>query len=158
MSSAGIRTMTPRVSPAPPASSASRRPPRGAETAAGATQVAAGRARDHPFRRWPPRAPRGPSMSPRPAAPGPALKTQRPDKSMTKEELLAMMRSGQLSNLQSPGGGAGGAGGGQRPAIPAAGLVSGLAAHRRRTAGGAPGLRRGPGPAPVAPAAAAAGR
>ena len=70
--------------------------------AAGATQVAE-HARDHHFRRWPrPSAPR-PASSSRPAAPGPAVKTQRPDKSMTREELLAMMRSGQLSNLQSPG-------------------------------------------------------
>ncbi len=32
------------------------------------------------------------------------LKTQRPDKSMTKDELLRLMKTGQLGHLQSPSG------------------------------------------------------
>ena len=102
MSSAGIRTMTPRVTPAPPSSSMPRREAGGdssrRESGGGAVrkgpplpQVAAANA------------PR-PSTVPRPAPPGPALKTQRPDKSMTKDELLKMMKSGQLGHMQSPGG------------------------------------------------------
>ena len=148
MSSAGIRTMTPRVSPAPPASSASRRPAEGGGE--GGRRDSGGIA----ARKGPPlpqvaaaNAPR-PAMSPRPSAPAPALKTQRPDKSMTREELLAMMRSGQLSNLQSPGGGAGAPGGprpGHRPGLSSSSLRSGAPAP-----GGAPTARRGP--APAAPA------
>jgi translation initiation factor IF-2 len=54
---------------------------------------------------------------------------------MTREELLAMMRSGQLSNLQSPGGGAGMPGGGPRTGHP-------------QRPGALPGSPRGTGPAP----------
>jgi translation initiation factor IF-2 len=94
-----------------------------------------------------------PSAGPRPAAPGPALKTQRPDKSMTKDELLKMMKSGQLGHLQSPGVGSGAPGGGQRPGHPDR-PASFPASPRPGTAppGGGPGVRRGPGPMPGIPA------
>ena len=121
MSSAGIRTMTPRVSPAPPASSASRRPAEGGGEGGRRDSGGPGARKGPPLPQVAAASAPRPAMSPRPAAPSPALKTQRPDKSMTREELLAMMRSGQLSNLQSPGGGAGAPGG------PRAG-------HRRRAA------------------------
>ena len=134
----GIRTMTPRVSPAPPPSSQSRRP-------AGESGGESGR-RDSGgsgARKGPPlpqvaaaSAPR-PSPSPsRPTAPGPALKTQRPDKSMTKDELLRLMKTGQLGHLQSPGGGG--------TAAPGVGERSG---HQERP-GGFPGAPRG-GSAPL---------
>ena len=59
MSSAGIRTMTPRVSPAPPPSSASRRPAEGGGEGGRRDSAAAERAKDRPFRRWRPPARRG---------------------------------------------------------------------------------------------------
>ena len=90
MSSAGIRTMTPRVGPSATFLARSRRPPLTvAETAAGA-MAAAARARAHPFPRWRRQALRGPSPHRARPRPGPAPKTQRPDKSMNREELLAL--------------------------------------------------------------------
>ena len=118
MSSAGIRTMTPRVSPAPPASSASRRPADGSGDGGRRDSGGAGQRKGPPLPQVAAASAPRPVMSPRSQAPSPAPKTQRPDKSMTREELLAMMRSGQLSNLQSPGGGAGMPGGGPRGGHP----------------------------------------
>jgi translation initiation factor IF-2 len=146
MSSAGIRTMTPRVSPAPPASSASRRPPEGGGEGGRRDPGGAGARKGPPLPQVAAPSAQRPTMSPRPQAPSPALKTQRPDKSMTREELLSMMRSGQLSNLQSPGGGAGAPGGpraGHRPGLSSSSLRGGAPAP-----GGAPAARRGPGPGP----------
>ena len=152
MSSAGIRTMTPRVTPAPPSSSMPRREAGGdssrRESGGGAVrkgpplpQVAAANA------------PR-PSTVPRPAPPGPALKTHAPDKSMTKDELLKMMKSGQLGHMQSPGGATARLAAGRGPGIKTA-RARFRDAPRPGSAppSGGPAMRRGPGPAPAIPAA-----
>src|SRR5262249_55506456 len=73
-----------------------------------------------------------PAMAPRPATPSPTLKTQRPEKSMTREEVLELMRTGRL---QGPGGGPAAAGSTQRTGHP----------QRPGTSAGSP---RGPGLAP----------
>ena len=157
MSSAGIRTMTPRVSPAPPSSAGSRRPPGEGGGEGGRRDSGGGARKGPPLPQVAAASAPRPSASSRPAAPGPAVKTQRPDKSMTREELLAMMRSGQLSNLQAPGGSPQAPGGGQRAGHPPRpGSLPGAPRPGGPTPGGAPGARRGPAtlagvPAPAPP-------
>jgi translation initiation factor IF-2 len=142
MSSAGIRTMPPRVGSAPgaprrlgsePAPDATRREPR------------TGPGRPLPPVASTPAAPPRAAGPGRPAAPAPLAKTQRPDKSMTREELLAMMKSGQLGTLQAPGAGAPGARPGQ-PHRPPGSPAGGPRSLGSAPAGLAP--RRGPAPAP----------
>ena len=144
--------MTPRVSPAPP-SSVTRRPP--AESGGEPSRREAG---GGPVRKGPPlpqvaaASRREAPVSPRQAPSSPAPKTQRPDKSMTKDELLQLMKSGQLGHVQHPGG-------------PSAPPGSSRTGHQDRpgsfpgaprAGGGAPGsptpVRRGPATAGTAPA------
>ncbi|WP_244884901.1 translation initiation factor IF-2 [Singulisphaera acidiphila] len=105
----------------------------------------------------PPRRP----APPRPGGGGPEVKTQRPEKRYTPEELMAMMRSGQLGT-QAPGGPGSRPGGapGSRPGLSGrpAGATGGPGAPRPGMPGANPLLRRpatgapaAPGSAPVAP-------
>ena len=123
MSSAGIRTMTPRVGPGPPPS-IGRRPEAGGDcrrdsggARKAATPAPGGGGQSSPR----------PSASPRPASPGPAPKTQRPDKSMTKDELLHLMKSGQLNAPISRGRSGWAWGGTARRSSSSLGPVSGAA-------------------------------
>jgi translation initiation factor IF-2 len=147
--------MTPRVGPSSHPSTGLRRP--GGETGAeGTRRDSSGGTRRSIL---PPVAPHTAPLQrtggpPRSVAPGPVPKTQRPDKSMTKEEMLAWMKSGQMNTLQPPGGGPGGPGGGSRTGQPHRGASPPLGAPRGGPApAGPPSLRRGspPGPGLQAP-------
>ena len=85
------------------------------------------------------------------APPAPLPKTQRPERSVTREEMLALMKSGGLNAFPTPGGPAGGPRGGQpqRGAGPSPGQPRGGPAL------GAATIARRPGPAPGMPPAAA---
>ena len=126
MSSAGIRPMTPRVGPSSTSSSASatqRRPVGESAPDGGRRDRDRDRESNRSAARPLPAVASGPVAptqrqggSQRPAPSSPASKTQRPEKSMTKEEMLNWMRSGQLPSLHTPGlGGARALGGGQAP-------------------------------------------
>jgi translation initiation factor IF-2 len=142
--------MTARVGPGAPPAPALRRPA-GGEAGAEGTRREAGAAPRRAI--LPPvAAPTAPLARsggpPRLAPSGPAAKTQRPDKSMTKEEMLAWMKSHALGTAQPPeseSAGAPRAGGPHRGTGPSAisprPLGPGLA--------GAPTARRG-GPQPTA--------
>ena len=135
MSSAGTRPMTPRVGSVADLLAGPRRPG-GDGGDGGRRESPAGRAGPCPSGRPRPQPPRA-GGPPRPTSPGPLPKTQRPEKSMTREEMLALMRSGRLDALQSPGGGGPGPGGGTAPRP---------AATRR---GAFPGRRPAAAPRPV---------
>ncbi|QEH33037.1 Translation initiation factor IF-2 [Aquisphaera giovannonii] len=158
MSSAGIR---PPVQRGPSASSPAGAPPRrpGDEPAADRDR------RDGPRRPLPPvAAPQAPvqrsSVAGRPTGPAPQeAKSQRPEKRMTREEILNLMRTGQLGAFP----GAPPAGPGARPGAPGV-RMPGAPGSGAGRAPGAPGLRPGqpavrmPGPpgsspAPIAPPA-----
>ncbi|MGO9597018.1 MAG: translation initiation factor IF-2 [Isosphaeraceae bacterium] len=152
MSSAGIRPPVQRTNSAPPASPAPARRP-------GDEALAEGGRREGPGG---PRRPLPPVAAPqaqahRPAAPsrpvnsGGEGKTQRPEKRMTREDMLNLMRSGQLGTAQAPSPPAGAARSGQPARMP------GMAVPPRERGGlpgaPAPGLpgRRSPA-APSSPA------
>ena len=130
MSSAGTRPMTPRVGPSSAPSTGPRRPGGEAGGEVARREITRGSARPLPNVAAPttplPRG--GGSQRSAPAAPMP--KTQRPEKSVTREEMLALMKSGQLNAFPPPGGHAG----------PGAGLRGG---QPQRGAGPAPGQPRG---------------
>ncbi|MGB2609117.1 MAG: hypothetical protein WBC80_09080, partial [Isosphaeraceae bacterium] len=163
MSSAGIRPPVQRTTPASsPPSAPARRPGDDALTE-GARREPPG----VPRRPLPPvAAPQAPAhrpgSAPRPASHVAEGKTQRPEKRMTREEVLNLMRSGQLGNQPAPGSPPSGLRGGQPPRgpVPAAsprertgpgtGLMPGMPGRRSHTA--APGAPPYVGPAtPAAP-------
>src|SRR5208337_3274323 len=104
-----------------------------------------------------------PGSAPRPASHAAEGKTQRPEKRMTREEVLNLMRSGQLGNQPAPGSPPSGLRGGQPPrgpvpgasprgerAGPGTGLMPGMPGRRSHTT--APGAPPYVGPAtPAAP-------
>src|SRR6185312_1614774 len=105
MSSAGIRH--PNARPAPTGSVPIRRP--GDESPGGQGPEAPRREpSSDPRRPLPTVAPSAPAppvrrpTAPRPGGGSPEVKTQRPEKRYTPDELMAMMRSGQLG-AQAPG-------------------------------------------------------
>ena len=144
MSSAGTRpTMTPRVGPSAPSSSGPRRP--GGDSGGDGGRRDMPRGSDRPL----PKVAAPTTQMPRtggpqrtaPAAPMP--KTQRPEKSVTREEMLALMKSGGLNAFPPPGGPGGGARGGQpqralgpSPGQPRGGPAVGAGAVARRPAAG----------------------
>ncbi len=164
MSSAGIRPPVQRATPSssPPAAPA-RRP--------GDDALTEGARREQPSvprRPLPPvAAPQAPthraSSAPRPASHAAEGKTQRPEKRMTREEVLNLMRSGQLGTQPSPGSPPSGLRGGQplrgpapgasprgERAGPGTGLMPGMPGRRSHTT--APGAPPYIGPAtPAAP-------
>ena len=103
MSSAGIRPPVQRTNSAPPASPAPARRPGDEAVAEGARRESPG----GPRRPLPPvAAPQAPSHRPaapsRPVNSGGEGKSQRPEKRMTREDMLNLMRSGQLGTAQAP--------------------------------------------------------
>src|SRR5262249_13396126 len=106
MSSAGIRTMTPRPRAAPIAPPIPPRPPGEGGGEPGKREVRGGPSRPLPPVAATPATPARPGGPVRPAAPGPVVRTQRPEKSINKADMLDLIRSGQLSALQSSGGAA----------------------------------------------------
>ena len=110
MSSAGTRPMTPRVAPSLPSSTGPRRPI--GEAGSDATRRETNRGGDRPLPKVaaPSQPPRG--NAPQRSAPSaPLPKTQRPERSVTREEMLALMKSGGLNAFPPPGGQGGPAGG-----------------------------------------------
>ncbi len=137
MSPGGVRTMTPRGSgpmtspPAPPA------PPRARSPAAdvGRREGPRGPSRPLPQVAAPIASPPRSGGPQRPSAPaGP--KAQRPEKKMTRDEMMAMMRSGGLKAFQAPSGPAPGAVPGGRGGPPPRG-----AGHAGPAAARVPGRR-----------------
>ena len=122
MSSAGIRPMTPRVTPSSTSSSSSagvQRRPGGGEPGSDAgrrdREPVRGTSRPLPSVAAPILPPQRPSGPQRPAPSAPVGKTQRPEKKMTPEEIMAFRRSGQVPTTQAPPGGPAGPGAGQGP-------------------------------------------
>jgi len=140
--------MTPRAG-SPPSSVGPRRPGPDTGTDGGRREAPAGPRRPLPPVAATPAAPARPSP-PRSTAPGPVPRTQRPEKSINKADMLDLMRTGQLTALQSPGGGPAGSDAGSRPALPQRGGAA--SAGSPRAGGpvppGGPALRRGPAPGP----------
>ncbi len=91
----------------------------------------------------------------RPGTPGPEVKTQRPEKRYTPDELIAMRKSGQLGTVAPPPAQRPGMGHGRPPQPTRPGnLPPGNMPPRPGAGPAAPGLRRpgtGPAPAPAAP-------
>src|SRR5262249_42746453 len=154
MSSAGIRSTTPAAAQTGP----------GRERPAGEGGGGESGRRESPAGpRKPPlppvAAPLGPPRpggAPRPRAPRPLARNQRAEKSMTKEEMFALMKSGQLGGAHPAAG---------RPGFPGSGSRGGQIQRGGAPAAGAPrvigpapagggALRRGPAigaaPGPVA--------
>ena len=130
MSSAGTRPMMPRGAPSLPSSTGPRRPV--GDSSGDSTRRETNRGADRPLPKVaaPSQPPRG--NTPQRSAPSaPLPKTQRPERSVTREEMLALMKSGGLNAFPSPGG----------PGGPAGGSRSGQ--PQRGGAGAAPGQARG---------------
>ncbi len=162
MSSAGIRPPVQRgTPPSAPAQTMQRRPGEEAPTEGGRRDAPAGPRRPLP----PVAAPQAPVHRPggpvRPAARPGEGKTQQPEKRMTKEEVLTLMRSGQLGNTAGAGSPPTGLRGGQPPRGP---VMPGAPRDRpgpgtgtmpgsgpRRPLPGPPGTSPHPGTAPAAP-------
>ncbi len=148
MSSAGTRPMTPRVGPSSPSSAGPRRPVGESGGDAGRRETNRGADRPLPKVAAPTsQAPRG--NVPQRSAPSAAIpKTQRPERSVTREEMLALMKSGGLNAFPAPGGQGGPAGGsrGGQPQRGAAGPSTGQ--PRGGPALGAGTIARRPAPDP----------
>ena len=146
--------MTPRVGPSSVPSTGPRRPSGEAGGEGPRREISRGSARPLPNVAAPtnplPRG--GGSQRSAPAAPLP--KTQRPEKSVTREEMLALMKSGQLNAFPPPGG-HGGPGAGPRGGQPQRGAGPAPGQPRSGPTLGAGSIARRPaaGPGSVAPAA-----
>ena len=164
MSSAGIRPMTPRVTPpSTPSSSSSLGAPRrpigesGADGNRRDREPTRGTSRPLPNVAAPTLPPQRQGGPQRPASGTPAGKTQRPEKKMTPEEIMAFRRSGQVPSTHTPPGGPSGPGTGQgaRPGqlLRGSGPSPGPARHGTGPPPpGGPAMRRPLGPGMPAPA------
>ncbi len=154
MPPAGVRAMSPRGSgtTAPPSAPPIRRSGEDSPSDGGRREGPGGPRRPLPQVAAPIVSPPRTGGPQRP--PSPAPKSQRPEKSMTRDEMMALMRSGGLNNFQSPGAPPG-AGQGGRPGQPQRGTGPGGPPRPSAPPTGPAARRPAPGPGMMSPVRAA---